>query len=108
MRLLLDECLPRRLKAHFPTDFIVNTVQDQGWSGRRNGELMRLAEAEFDAFITMDRSVEYQQNLAGFNLSVFLLRAVSNRLADLLPLLSDLLTALPSAAPGQLRQVPEV
>jgi len=107
MRILLDECLPRRLKAHFPADFVVHTVQERGWSGKRNGELMRLAEADFDAFITLDRSIEYQQNLAGFDLAIFLLRAPGNRLADLLPILPDLLTSLQSPSPGQLRQVPD-
>ena len=55
MRILLDESLPRRLARHFPADFIVTTVQQQGWSGKKNGELMRLAEADFNVFITMDR-----------------------------------------------------
>ena len=55
MRILLDESLPRRLARHFPADFIVTTVQQQGWSGKKNGELMRLAETDFDVFITMDR-----------------------------------------------------
>ena len=105
MRILLDESLPRRLARHFPADYIVNTVQEQGWSGKKNGELMRLAETDFDVFITMDRGIEYQQNLAGFNLAVILLRAVSNRLADLLPLVPELLTALESVAPGQLRHI---
>ena len=106
MRVLLDECLPRRLKAHFPSGFIVNTVQQKGWSGQRNGALMRLAEAEFDVFVTMDRNIEYQQNLAGFNLAVILLRAPSNRLPDLLPILPDLLDAVKSRSLGQLRQLP--
>ncbi|MCI0335461.1 MAG: hypothetical protein L0228_19815 [Planctomycetes bacterium] len=106
MRILLDEFLPRRLKSHFPAEFVANTVQEQGWSGKRNGELMRLAEPEFDAFVTMDRSIEYQQNLSGFGLAVILLHASSNRFADLLPLLPDLLSKLRSAAPGQIQQVP--
>ena len=106
MRILLDECLPRRLRAHFPAAFVVKTVQELGWSGKRNGELMRLAEPEFDVFVTMDRGIEYQQNLVRFNLAVILLRAVSNRFVDLLPLVPELMRALQSAAPGQLRQVP--
>jgi predicted nuclease of predicted toxin-antitoxin system len=91
MRILLDECLPRRLKMHFPVDSVPKTVQEQRWSGIRNGELMRRAELEFDVFVTMDRGIEYQQNLAGFNLAVILLRAASNRLQDLVPLLPDLI-----------------
>jgi hypothetical protein len=107
MHILLDECLPRRLKTLFPADWIVRTVPEQGWSGKRNGELMRLAEPEFEAFITMDRGIEYSQNLARFDLAVILLRAVSNRLQDLMPLLPQLIEVLPSCTSGQFRQVPD-
>jgi predicted nuclease of predicted toxin-antitoxin system len=106
MRILLDECLPRRLKAHFPDGYVVDTVQERGWNGKRNGELMRLAESEYDIFITMDRNIEHQQNLAGFNIGVILLRSQSNRLADLLALLPDLLIELGQPSLGILRVVP--
>jgi predicted nuclease of predicted toxin-antitoxin system len=106
MRILLDESLPRRLKQHLPAEFIVQAVQTQGWAGKRNGELLRLAEQQFDAFVTMDRGLEYQQNLAGFDLALILLRAPSNRLADLLPLVPELIAALKSTPARQLRQVP--
>ena len=105
MRILLDESLPRRLRQHLPAHFIVKTVPEQGWAGKDNGELLRLVEKEFDVFISMDRGLEYQQNLAGFDLAVILLHAPSNRLSDLLPLLPELLTALESSAAGQLRHV---
>jgi predicted nuclease of predicted toxin-antitoxin system len=105
MRIRLDECLPRRLKAYFPPAHIVNTVQEQGWAGKRNGELMNLAQDEFDAFVTMDRNIEYQQNLVGFNLSVILLRAPSNRLPDLIPIMPNLIPALQSPLPGRLLQI---
>jgi predicted nuclease of predicted toxin-antitoxin system len=107
MRILLDECLPRRLRTHLPAEFTVNTVQEHGWSGKRNGELMRLAEADFDVFVTMDQGIQYEQNLAGFNLAIILLRAASNRLVDLVPLVPELITALQSSASGQLHQVPQ-
>jgi predicted nuclease of predicted toxin-antitoxin system len=106
MRILLDECLPRRLKRHLPAEFVVSTVQERGWNGLRNGELLRLAESEFDFFVTVDRNVQYQQKLAGFNLSVILLRAASNRLVDLVPIVPDLVKALQTAAPGTINQVP--
>lgn len=106
MHILLDESLPHRLKQHLPADFVVQTVQQKGWSGKRNGELLRLAEQSFDAFVTMDRGIEYQQNLAGFDLAVILLRAPSNRLPDLLPLVPDLITALKVAQAGKLSKVP--
>jgi predicted nuclease of predicted toxin-antitoxin system len=107
MRILLDESLPRRLKGRFPDYFEVRTVQEQGWSGKSNGELLSLAENDFEELVTMDRGLEYQQNLAGFKLAVVLLRARSNRLSDLLELLPELVTTLGAAEAGQLRYVPE-
>jgi hypothetical protein len=68
---------------------------------------MRLAAGEFDAFVTMDRGIEYQQNLEGFDLAVILLRAASNRLMDLAPLVPELITISQSSVAGQLKQVPE-
>jgi predicted nuclease of predicted toxin-antitoxin system len=105
MRILLDESLPRRLSTHFAAEFLVQTVQECGWSGKKNGELLQLASADFDVFVTMDRGLEFQQHLAGFDLAVILLRAPSNRLPDLLPLMPRLSEALESAAPGVIQHV---
>jgi predicted nuclease of predicted toxin-antitoxin system len=105
MRVLLDEALPRRLGQHMSSALSVRTVGDCNWLGKKNGELLRLAEKEFDAFVTMDRGIEYQQNLANFKIAVILLRAPSNRLADLLPLIPNLEKALQSTVPGALKQV---
>lgn len=63
MCVLLDECLPRRLKRELP-DHEVRTAPEMGWAGVENGELLRLASGEFDVFITVDRSLEFQQNLS--------------------------------------------
>ncbi len=106
MRILLDESLPRRLKQQFPSEVFVATVPDQQWQGKKNGELLRLAAAEFDIFVTMDRGISYQQNLAGLELAVIVLQAVSNRLADLLPLVPELLVCVDSARSGELYHVP--
>ena len=69
-----------------------------GWSGVKNGELLALAAADFDAFITVDKNLSYQQNLSTLPISVVLLDAYSNELAVLLPLLPDLERALSSLA----------
>jgi hypothetical protein len=62
MRLLLDECMPRRLKQElFGHD--VSTVQEMGWAGIKNGALLQLASGSFDALLTVDQGIEYQQNL---------------------------------------------
>ncbi|NOZ40237.1 MAG: hypothetical protein GXP24_08435 [Planctomycetes bacterium] len=107
MKILLDESLPRRLKQHFPERVFVVTVPDQQWHGKKNGELLSLAAAEFDIFVTMDGGIPYQQNLAGHELAVIVLQAVSNRLADLLPLVPELLDCLEAARPGVLFYVPQ-
>ena len=62
MRVLLDECLPRRL-GRVLTGCDVRTVPEAGWAGKQNGELLQLASASFDVFVTMDRNLQYQQNL---------------------------------------------
>lgn len=100
MRVLLDECLPRRLKG----DLIgheVRTVPEMRWSGKRNGELLRLAAREFDVFLTVDRRLPREQKLATFRIAVIVLVARSNRLLDLLPLVPAILEILPRARPGE-------
>lgn len=80
MKILLDENLPRKLKADFGLGFQVMTVRDMGWLGKKNGELLGLiAFNGFDFFITIDKNLKHQQNLERFNISIFLLLAVNNR-----------------------------
>lgn len=67
----------------------------------KNGQLLALAEAEFDVFITVDRNLSFQQNLPQFTLAVLILQAPSNRLADLKPLAPKILSILPAIAKGQ-------
>lgn len=100
MRVLLDECLPRRLKREL-VGHDTRTTPEMGWAGKRNGELLRLAERDFDVFLTVDRQLQHQQNLSAFNISVVVLVARSNALADLRPLMLMVLESLPSAKPGQ-------
>ncbi len=72
-----------------------------GWATIKNGRLLRLAEQEFDVFVTVDRNLSFQQNLPKFDLAVAVLRARSNRLEDLQPLAAPLLAALPEMKPGK-------
>ena len=72
MRLLLDECLDRRIAKEL-IGYEVITVPKQGWAGIKNGKLLKLAEQEFDVFITVDRNLTFQQNLQKINLSVIVL-----------------------------------
>ena len=104
MRLLLDESLPRRLATHV-AGIEVDTVFDRGWSGLKNGDLLRAAEAEYDVFATADQNLQYQQNLARFNVGIVVLAAPTNRLEDLLPLVPGLLGACSSVVSGEVEVV---
>ncbi len=74
MRVLLDECLPRRLKRDL-VGHDARTAPEMGWASRRNSELLRLAEREFDAFLTVDRKLQHQEKLSGFRIAVIVLVA---------------------------------
>jgi predicted nuclease of predicted toxin-antitoxin system len=105
VRVLLDEQLPRLLRRQFPSHF-VQTVRQQGWTGLRNGDLLRRANAAgFDVFITADQSLQFQQNLAGMPLIVIVLVAASTKLEDLLPLAPSAVDAIRDARPGEVRRV---
>ena len=97
MRILLDESLPRRLRAAFPGHEVV-TVAEAGWSGRQNGELLQLAAEGFDLFVTADQNLQYQRNLRNLPLSVAVLAGGDNRYETLLPLVEQLLARLPQLA----------
>jgi hypothetical protein len=76
-----------------------------GWSGVKNGPLLRRAAQEFDVFLTVDQGVEYQQNLVGVNLGVIVMLATSNDIDDLRPLMPRVREALSSVSPGILFKV---
>ncbi|MEM0963691.1 MAG: DUF5615 family PIN-like protein [Bacteroidota bacterium] len=105
MRVLLDENVPRKLKRSFASGYDVTTVQEQGWSGVLNGELLRRADGEFDAFVTLDRGIEYQQDLTDLSIRIVIVRAFSNTLDDLTPLVPSIQAALERLAPGALTHV---
>lgn len=99
MKLLLDECVDRRfariLKGH-----VVRTVPQMGWATIKNGRLLRLAQKEFEVFVTVDRNLSFQQNLPNFDIAVAVLHAASNRIDDLRLLAGTLLAALDDMKPG--------
>ena len=105
MKLLLDECIPRKLKNSLP-DYDCRTVPEAGFAGEKNGALLDLAErAGFDTFVTMDKGVEYEQNLAHRSLAIVIVRAKSNRLEDLLPLIPELRRVLKTVRHGEVRRI---
>jgi predicted nuclease of predicted toxin-antitoxin system len=100
VKILLDECIDRRLAREL-VDYEVKIVPQMSWAAKKNGELMRLAEAEFDVFITVDRNLSFQQNLPKYNIAVLVLRAKSNRLADLQPFITKIVEVLPDLQKGK-------
>lgn len=104
MRVLLDECLPRKLKSDL-TEHEVRTAQEEGWAGLKNGALLRAANARFDVLLTVDRNIEFQQNLVGLRIAVVAMVAKSNRYRDLRPMVARVREALPTAKPGQVLRV---
>jgi hypothetical protein len=96
VRVLLDECLPRRLKRDL-VGHDVKTAPEMGWASKRNGELLALAVGQFDAFLTVDRNLSYQQDPSSFDIAILVLVARSNRLDDVRPLVPRVLQMLPMA-----------
>ena len=103
MIVLLDESVPRLIKNRL-SRFEIKTVQEMGWTGIKNGDLLKRAEKKFDVFITADKNLRYQQNLSGRNLAVILLP--SNRVTEVIALLPALERSLKAAKPGAFLQIP--
>ena len=101
MKILVDECLPKKLKQELSM-YTVLTVQEMGWSGMTNGELLRLAEIEFDVWLTADQNIEAQQNLKLFDIVVVVLVAPQTKLEYLVPLMPELHHILQEIKPHQL------
>ena len=94
MRVLLDECIPRKLKNHLPGHECA-TVPEAGFAGKKNGELLKLAEeAGFEIFVTLDRGIEYEQNLSKHELAILLIRSQSSRLEALITHVPQILEEL--------------
>ncbi len=104
MKVLLDECVPRKLRCALP-EHEVFTVTELGWSGIKNGKLLALAEAEFEVFLTVDQNLKYQQNLEAFNIGIVLLVARNNRLKTLLPLMPEVREVLENIKAGNFIRV---
>src|ERR671925_965323 len=104
MRILLDEDLPRRLAALL-VGHKVSTVQRSGWTGIKNGELLRLAAAQFDVFVSMDGNLEFQQNIRALPIAVLIIQALSNRMEHLTPLVPAILQELDHIPTRSLRKV---
>jgi hypothetical protein len=106
MKILLDENLPKQIKQDFGDGYVVKTVRDMGWLGKKNGELLGLIVLNcFDFFVTNYRNLRYQQNLDPFELKVFLLKAVNNRKETLRALVSKIINQIKE---GNLQKLNEI
>lgn len=106
MKVLIDECAPKALKA-----FLVQqgheplTVQEAGWAGIQNGELLQLAEGRFDVLVTVDTNLRYQQNLRGRRIGILILNYASNRIEHLRQYFPACAFALDKIQPGEILEL---
>jgi predicted nuclease of predicted toxin-antitoxin system len=106
MRVLIDECAPKALKAFLTKHgHESRTVQEAGWAGKQNGELLKLAETHFDAFVTVDTNLRYQQNLERCRIAIVILDYSSNRLERLRQHFPACAAALEKIKPGEIVQL---
>jgi len=104
MRVLLDECINPRVKAAF-RNHQVWTVAEKRWKGLKNGDLLALAEQEFDVFVTIDQSIEYQQNIRKLRLGIVVVRVGDNDITSYLPIFAELDQTAGRIRAGEVLQV---
>ncbi len=104
MKVLLDECVNRRLAQDF-VGHEVSTFAQMGWKSKANGELLALAATVFEVFVTTDRNLSFQQNIQSFGIAVVVMRAHTNLLTDLRPIVPALLKLLPFLKKGEVREI---
>lgn len=104
MKILLDHCLPKRLKTLFASHE-VKTAQEQGWATYINGRLLAAAGTEFDVFLTVDRNIKHQQNLASLPLAIVVLVSKDNRFVTSAPYIPAVEASLLTLAPNSLIEI---
>lgn len=88
MKILIDECLPKKLKQYL-SEFEVNTVSELGWESLKNGELLKQAISnKFDILLTADKKLKYEQNLKSPNITIVVFDVYRNKIENIIPLLS--------------------
>ena len=108
IKILLDECLPKKLKyriGELDPDFIAKTTPELGWASLSNGELLSVAEEAFDVFITTDKNLSFQQSISSASIQVVLLKAKTNIYEDLLPLVEKLQYVIKAHDPGKFIEI---
>src|SRR5947209_16192381 len=100
MRILFDNCTPATLRKYFKPHRVTLAVE-QGWDGLKNGDLLRQAEQHFDVLISTDSNIQYQQNLANFDLALIVLRGLKNSEPFLVEVIPECLRTLETIQPGE-------
>ncbi len=104
MKIILDECLPRRLGLELK-DHEVQTVQEMGWSAKSNGELLGLIAGHFDLFVTIDSNMVYQQHMKARPFGLIVLHTKSNAMESILPLIFEINTGILNTKRGEVTHV---
>ena len=97
MKILFDECMPQPLRRRL-AEFEISTAQEMGWGRVKNGDLLKLAEDKFDAFLTSDQQLKYQQNLKGRKLAILVLS--TNRWPQVKARTQEIIAAVLELKPG--------
>jgi len=100
MRVLFDENVPRKLKWLIKAEVV--TVPEMDWGGIKNGELLRLAEQQFDVLLTLDKGIQHQQNLTSVQIALLVVSAPSSDIDDLIPVVPSINRALAQIKVGQI------
>lgn len=98
-RVLFDENMPRQLRRDLP-EFAIRTVQEEGWAGLENGDLLRQAAPTFDVLLTADQRMRYQQNVSRFTIGIVVIETFDTRLRNLRRFIPQLREAIHNAAAG--------
>jgi len=98
-RVLFDEDVPRQLRRDLP-EFKIRTVQEEGWSSTKNGELLRLSSPTFDVLVTADKRLRHQQNIARYDIGVVVIATRDTRLPRIQQCVEELRAAIRDVKPG--------
>lgn len=104
MRILFDQCVPKRLRRLLPGHW-VRTTGEMGWGEYQNGRLLALAQSQFDVLLTVDKNIPYQQNMSGRPIALLIVDAKNNTVPTLATAMPAVLALLPTVLPGQVYRV---
>lgn len=105
MKILIDECLPKRIIRHFP-EHIAKTVVQAGWKSLKDGNLLQQAQHHFDVFITADQNIQFQQNIQNYDIAIIILVVYRNNMPHIIPLLPQIKSTLLSIEKSQIVHIP--